>query len=404
MDLRRCDPGLEALGLPVEVRRQLHRQGIVTCSQLWEILGSREEPVALRSLLRCAAARGAGQVDTGTIRQACARVLPDGLQHRLASWEWVPPSRWGVREPTGDLGMRRMRTFLATDRHDLARRVARLRLKTVLPTRMLLHEWVPQVGNQGRLGSCTGWGSTASREFLSGEQHAPLFAYALAKHLDGRPDVEGSWQYYCFLGFARHGHLLERDYPYSDTPSDLLVEPWLERAAPYRIDGFADFLLERDDRARQAWMMKAILAGRLSEDLGPQTISISVAVHDSWRSATTGRYGLVRLPLPGEPLLGGHAMCVVGYVEGKDPDGLYDTDYFILRNSWGEEWAAENPLGLPGHALVPAAFFNQPDLLWEAYVCLAEDSPLRKGSLLARLFSGWRDERLLADLAVGTGA
>jgi hypothetical protein len=58
-----------------------------------------------------------------------------------------------------------------------------------LPKKVLLTRFLTPVGNQGRLGSCTGWGSTANREMLARNHLSPVFTYKLAKHLDGRPDV-----------------------------------------------------------------------------------------------------------------------------------------------------------------------------------------------------------------------
>ena len=82
-------------------------------------------------------------------------------------------------------------------------------------------------------------------------------------------------------------------------------------------------------------------------------------------------------------------MCITGYIDGNDPDGMFQTDYFIVKNSWGIEWAPENPLGFPGYALIPASYFAKPQLHWEALVCLAEDSPVSRGSWLDLLRVAW---------------
>jgi len=50
-------------------------------------------------------------------------------------------------------------------------------------------------------------------------------------------------------------------------------------------------------------------------------------------------------------------MCVVGYIDGKDPANPYGLSYFMVRNSWGNTWAAENPFNAPGHAMIPAMMF-----------------------------------------------
>jgi hypothetical protein len=52
-------------------------------------------------------------------------------------------------------------------------------------------------------------------------------------------------------------------------------------------------------------------------------------------------------------------MCVCGYTT------IYDVNYFLVINSWGEEFANENPLGLPGYALIPEAYIAKPGLVGE---------------------------------------
>ena len=252
---------------------------------------------------------------------------------------------------------------------------------------MLLTDWATEVRSQGTLGSCTGWGSTANRELLvSREVLSPLFAYMGAKFLDGRPDTQGSWQHFCFEFFERYGHLHEADLPYTDRPADLSVEPYLDRASALRTDGFSDILLDPDDRAMQPTLIKAVVAGQLNGDLGPQPVSISIALYESWDSAATSVYGLVVVPdVIVERLLGGHAMCVLGYMDADAEDNPYGIDYFIVKNSWGKGWAAENPTGLPGYCLIPAAYFTHTKLLWECLVCLAEPSPVPRPG------AGWLD-------------
>ena len=65
--------------------------------------------------------------------------------------------------------------------------------------------------------------------------------------------------------------------------------------------------------------------------------------------------GKITLPLPGEPPAGGHAWCVVGYMDDASVPG---GGYFIVRNSWGPNWAAESPEA-PGHAMVPYEYVER---------------------------------------------
>ena len=65
------------------------------------------------------------------------------------------------------------------------------------------------------------------------------------------------------------------------------------------------------------------------------------------------RENYIHIPEIWEDINGGHAMLVVGY---KDEPMIPGGGYFIVRNSWGENWAA---LGeYPGHAKIPYAYID----------------------------------------------
>ena len=53
-------------------------------------------------------------------------------------------------------------------------------------------------------------------------------------------------------------------------------------------------------------------------------------VYSSFESDYVTQTGMVPMPVPGESLLGGHAVIICGY---NDFD-----ERFIMRNSWGTHW------------------------------------------------------------------
>ncbi len=374
---------IEEVDLDSEAVRKLRAHGIVSCAQLHDLLDRRWSDAQTRQVFGVDLHEARARAGRSAVRR-----LPGALTRKLARHTFPLPAMTGICGPVSDNPLLKLRR--EQRKNERKRILARLeRLRDHLPTKMLLTDWMTPVGDQGRLGSCVGWGSTANRELLAEGQLAPLFAYAMAKHLDGRPDLEGSWQHFAFLGFTRFGHLRESDYPYTDRPEELPVDPYLSAAEEFRADGFADVLLDPDDMQLQPVLIKAILSGRLNGDLGPQPVSTSLAIYESWEAATTALYGLVTIPFEGERLLGGHALCIAGYIDGNDPDGLYGIDYFVVKNSWSTRWAPENPLGLPGYALIPAAYFADPSLHWEAMVCLAEPSPVRSAGRLDLLRAAW---------------
>lgn len=254
-----------------------------------------------------------------------------------------------------------------------------------IPSRCFHCHRLPPVLDQGPYGYCVGFGATPPREHLAQNWMSPGWAYRGAKSLDGHPDQEGSWQAYAFEFFYKYGHVSSDLYSYEDAIHDRPLKPLMATASRWRIAGFIDLLLDEDPDLIPD-LMRAVLAGKLNGAIGPRPLALSMALYDSFQSYTTRRTGLVTLPLPGERCEGGHAMSVVGYLNADDPKGLFDTDWFLVRNSWSCHWAHENPLNLPGHALIPADYFRRTDLIWELFLCLAEESP---GAASRFSFQGW---------------
>jgi len=77
-------------------------------------------------------------------------------------------------------------------------------------------------------------------------------------------------------------------------------------------------------------------------------------VYSSFESAQVAQTGIVPVPNTStEKLLGGHAVCIVGYDDVKQ--------CFICRNSWGSGW------GDKGYFYAPYAYFTDPKMtsdLW----------------------------------------
>lgn len=394
-DNPRCGSSIHVAGLEPNELRFLKKHGYATVAQLLHAIRSAERNKCSETL----AAMAPRAVKAGASR--ILATIPSAQLKELEGVSFAMP-RPGIAGPSRANGsITAMRARCHAQRREAAARVRKLIAAKAMPTAFMLYDYMTEVGDQGCLGSCTGWGSTANREFLSQVgQLAPLFAYALAKQRDGCPHLEGSWQHFCFEGMADIGHLSEWRYPYTDDPTSLPVDEFAREAADLRTDGFADLMLDEGDMSLMPHLLRAIVSGVASEDIGPQPVSVSLALYESWNSPSTALYGLATVPFEWEALLGGHAMCIDGYIDGSDPNGLYDTDYFVVKNSWGQEWASQNPLDVAtrgvasshkfaGHALIPAQYFARSDLLWEAIVCLAEPSPIKSGGILDLLRAAW---------------
>lgn len=82
-----------------------------------------------------------------------------------------------------------------------------------------------------------------------------------------------------------------------------------------------------------------------------QPVVIGFEVYDSFESEDVAKTGIVPMPADDQALLGGHAVCAVGYSE-KPLDGMNE-GYVIVRNSWGSSWADG------GYCYMPYSVFNK---------------------------------------------
>jgi len=198
--------------------------------------------------------------------------------------------------------------------------------------------------------------TVALREFLAGgaTELSEQFLYWACKELDGS-EGPGTNIHTAMSALNEYGVCPASLWPYNprQAEGDEAQGPpsakALKAAEDYRL------AQTRTVEPTLAEHYKQMLAG------DPQTPGMPVVfatlVFNSWfMSAETHRTGKITIPLPGEqPLGGGHAWCIVGYVDDASVPG---GGYFIVRNSWSREWAPASPEA-PGHALMPYAYVEQ---------------------------------------------
>jgi len=84
-------------------------------------------------------------------------------------------------------------------------------------------------------------------------------------------------------------------------------------------------------------------------------------VYQSFESQTVAQTGIVPLPSDGEEILGGHAVCAVGFDDNRQS--------FIVKNSWGPKW------GLNGYFYMPYAYTASPDLAEDFWIIKQVTNP-----------------------------
>lgn len=194
---------------------------------------------------------------------------------------------------------------------------------------------MPPVWNQGNQGSCTGHAMAAvcacmsQVEFTRQDRPSPAFLYFWGRWATSnekqdsganlRDVIDGAREYgVCHESFCKY------------YPDRLLTEK-------------PDALALKDASDNQVLSYHAVDLTNYQElcecvyNIGP--IAIGMKLYESFMSDWTRRTGKVTMPRDGEQSTGGHAMAVIGYLEGS----------LIVRNSWGPGW------GEKGNAIIPHA-------------------------------------------------
>lgn len=181
------------------------------------------------------------------------------------------------------------------------------------------------VRDQGREGACSGFATAALKEVdcaVWGGGTTPLGAYLSPAYLYGRtrmmegtfPDDSGCTLADELSTLYQYGVCPESFLPYAQDASEAPSPDCDVAALPYRCG--PPLPVDFSDRNN---VKRALSVAR--------AVAIGFQVPQSFEE--TGADGLVPDERPGEGLLGGHAVLVVGY----------DDTGWIVRNSWSEGWA-----------------------------------------------------------------
>lgn len=201
------------------------------------------------------------------------------------------------------------------------------------------------VEDQGELGSCTGQAIAGAIEFNYIKQNKPqnisrLFIYYQERLMEGTVKQDaGAMIRDGIKACVQYGAPMESVWPYNISkfarkPSAAAYKDALNRqVVEYRrVVGFDDFL------------------GALSAGF---PVVFGFSVYESFESAQVAETGIMPMPAASERLLGGHAVCAVGYDKSKN--------WAIVRNSWGSSW------GLGGYFYMPFGILqnaNMSDDFW----------------------------------------
>jgi len=330
-------------GLSAEARERLR--------SLW--VESVEEYLSLMAASDAALLPGALRVEPSAIeasrQRAVASIAPARAQGLLRA---RPGGPLGCRVRPEMLALFKAQGRIGPQRQTLPSGFAGKKL----PPKVRLMESLLPVKDQGERGTCVAFATVALREFLAGStaELSEQFLYWACKELDGG-DGPGTTIHTAMSALSEYGVCLAGLWPYNrrqiegDEAQGSPDAKVLKAAEDYRL------AQSRTVEPTLAEHYKQMLAG--DKQTPGMPVVFATLVFNSWfMSAETHRTGKITMPLPGEqPLGGGHAWCIVGYVDDPSVPG---GGYFIVRNSWNRQWAADSP-EVPGHALMPYAYVEQ---------------------------------------------
>ena len=228
-----------------------------------------------------------------------------------------------------------------------------------LPEKSDLRPECPPVYDQGQLGSCTANAIGAAFEFGLMKQNAPsfipsrLFIYYNERVIEHSVNNDsGAMIRDGMKTVNKEGVCPEKDWPYilskfAQKPVNICYTKALKHQALsyHRVPRTLDQI-----------------RGCLAEGY---PIVFGFTVYESFESASVVRTGLVDMPVPGEQVIGGHAVLAVGYDES--------IRRFIVRNSWSDQWGIKGYFTMPYEYLVNE---NLSDDFWT--IRLVEENPAFK--------------------------
>ena len=209
------------------------------------------------------------------------------------------------------------------------------------------------VKDQGNLGSCVGFACAAMKEFQEQVEHerevaegkkyrrerdhydlSEAWIYWNSKKIDPWPNEEGTSIRCAMKVLNKIGVPCEKAYPYSDsykgTPAiwSKLIAKWGLIDSYYRCETLED--------------LKQGLQN------GPVVIGIACFREMFY----VGDNGNIPYPMYPDEVLGGHAVCAVGYSD--------NTKQIRFKNSWGKEW------GKNGYGFISYRYIQ--DFMWDAWI------------------------------------
>jgi papain like protease len=251
-----------------------------------------------------------------------------------------------------------------------AKRIAELHLedielapgKTSDRPEVFLSECLSPIRDQGDRGTCVAHAVVAMQECLEKRRSgadldlSEQFLYWVCKMNDGDAQGFGTWQRVAVPLVVDVGICEESIWSYNGVK---MAGNESQGPPPDRDKAYENAANHRATRG--VVYPRTALDGLRVRLTSGDPVGISVPVYSNWGAFTVEQQGHIPMPPPRERSESGHAMLLVGY--GFD-EGFLGGGYFIVRNSWGTDWAPQSPFE-PGYGTLPFSYVER--YAWELF-------------------------------------
>jgi C1A family cysteine protease len=220
-------------------------------------------------------------------------------------------------------------------------------ITSALPPSVDLRPGMPDVWDQGNLGSCTAHAVGAVLVYAMTKEGEPPFMPARLMIYYGERVLENSVTSDAgaeirdgMKVIASQGVCAEQLWPYA--PDKFAEKPPAECYQAATAHEAIEY--------RAVDQSLAQMKGCLAEGF---PLTVGFTVYDSFMSDAVAKTGIVPLPTATESVQGGHAVVIAGYDDSRQ--------WFMTRNSWGRAW------GDKGYFYFPYSYALDPNLssdLW----------------------------------------
>ncbi len=209
------------------------------------------------------------------------------------------------------------------------------RITTKLPSSVDLRKLCPPVYDQGQLGSCTANAIGAAVQFEQMKQNkkafipSRLFIYYNERSLEHTIPIDNGAQIRNGIKTVNKlGVCSETLWPYDDGKKTFIEKP----NSKCYTEALKNQVVSYQRLTQSLVQMKGCLAAGYPFVFG-------FTVYDNIYSDKVTKTGKLNLPGPKDAMEGGHAVMAVGYDDKEQR--------FIIRNSWGKDWAMKGYFTMP---------------------------------------------------------